>query len=85
MDFFDLIPDTDFSGPARPDPYVSPREIELVKYRTEKTPLRIRLVTGEEIEGVITWYDDRAIGVAPVGREGMTVYLNAVAYYGPAS
>jgi hypothetical protein len=64
---------------------ISAREIELIKYRDDRTYLMIKLVTGEEITGSIRWYDDRALGLIRQDRTETTVHLSAVAYYRPST
>lgn len=60
---------------------ISPREVELIKYRDNRTPLQVKLVTGETLEGAIRWYDNRAMRLVQSDRSEITVYLQAIAYY----
>jgi sRNA-binding regulator protein Hfq len=65
----------------RQDERISPREIEIIKYRDNRTALLVKLVTGEVLEGAIRWYDDRAMRLVQSDRTEVTVYLQAIAYY----
>jgi len=62
---------------------ISPREAELIKYRDNRTPLIVKLMTGEALEGAIRWYDTKALRLIQSDRSEMTVYLQAIAYYKP--
>jgi sRNA-binding regulator protein Hfq len=65
-----------------PDPdRISPREVEIIKYRDNRTPLVVKLVTGETLEGAIRWYDDRALRLVQSDRSEITIYIQAIAYY----
>lgn len=70
-------------GVMRYEERISQSEIELIKYRDNRTPLLIRLITGEQLEGAIRWYDGRALRLILADRAEMTVYLQAIAYYRP--
>ena len=59
----------------------SPREVELIKYRDNRTMLAITLLGGETLEGAVRWYDDQALRLVQADRTELTVYLHAVAYY----
>ncbi len=63
------------------DERISLREVELIKYRDNRTALVVKLVTGETLEGAIRWYDDQAVRLVQADRAEVTVYLHAVAYY----
>lgn len=63
------------------DERIPPREVELIKFRDNRTPLVIKLVTGETLEGAVRWYDDRALRVVQSDRSEMTIYFHAIAYY----
>ena len=65
----------------RSDTRVSPREVELTKYRENRTPLTITLVSGQTIEGAVRWFDPMAIRLVQSDRAEVTVYLHAIAYY----
>jgi len=60
---------------------IAPNEIELIKYRTGKTTLQFRLVTGELLEGKIRWYDDMAIRIILEDKSEITVLRQALVYY----
>jgi RNA chaperone Hfq len=68
-------------GMPRPDERISPREVELIKYRDNRTSLTVTLSNGETLEGAIRWYDDYALRLVQADRSEVTVYLHAVAYY----
>ena len=76
--------DTDRKGGVmRYEERISQREIELIKYRDNRTVLSVKLVTGESVEGAVRWYDDRAIRLIQTDRSELTVYVQAIAYYKP--
>lgn len=56
-------------------------EIELIKYRDNRTPLVVKLLTGETLEGAIRWYDDRAMRLVLADRSEITLCRQAIAYY----
>lgn len=60
---------------------ISPREVELIKYRDNRTNLVVTLLSGEALEGAIRWYDEHALRLVQADRSEVTVYLRAVAYY----
>lgn len=60
---------------------ISPREVELIKYRDNRTMLAVTLLGGETLEGAVRWYDDQALRLVQADRTELTVYLHAVAYY----
>jgi len=60
---------------------ISPREAELIKYRDNRTALVVKLITGEQLEGAIRWYDAHALRLVHSDRSEITVYLQAIAYY----
>lgn len=62
---------------------ISLREVELIKYRDNRTALVVRLVSGETLEGAIRWYDDRAVRLVQADRSEVTIHLHAIAYYRP--
>ena len=39
---------------------ISPREVDLIKYRDNRTALIVTLLNGEIMEGAVRWYDDHA-------------------------
>lgn len=60
---------------------------ELIKFRDERKTLRLTLVSGEVVEGVVRWFDDETIHLATVSRDEITLFKHAVSYYsvaGPA-
>jgi len=50
----------------------------LQKQIQSQTPMVIVLADGEKLEGVIEWYDRRAVNVR--GREKTLVYKSAIKY-----
>lgn len=66
---------------ARHDDRITHREVELIRYRDNRTTLVVKLLSGEELEGAIRWYDSQALRLIRPDRTEMTVYLQAVAYY----
>lgn len=70
-------------GVPRPDERISPREVELIKYRDNRTLLAVTLMNGETVEGAIRWYDHLALRLVQADRSELTVHLHAIAYYRP--
>lgn len=68
-------------GMTHSEERISPREVELIKYRDNRTALTVTLTSGETLEGAIRWYDAHAIRLVQADRSEVTVYLHAVAYY----
>ena len=60
---------------------ISPREVDLIKYRDNRTALIVTLMSGEIMEGAIRWYDEQALRLVQTDRSEVTVYLHAVAHY----
>jgi sRNA-binding regulator protein Hfq len=60
---------------------ISPREVDLIKYRDNRTVLIVTLLSGEIMEGAVRWYDEHALRLVQADRNEVTVYLHAVAYY----
>ena len=60
---------------------ISPREVDLIKYRDNRTALTVTLLSGEVMEGAVRWYDEQALRLVQADRSEVTVYLHAVAYY----
>ena len=56
-------------------------EIELIKYRDNRTVLTVKLISGETLEGAIRWYDSVALRLVQPDRSEITVYRQAIAYY----
>jgi len=65
----------------RPDECIPRREVELIKYRDNRTALVVTLLGGEIVEGAIRWYDDRALRLVQSDRSEITIYFHAVAHY----
>ena len=77
-----MEPLNDLEG-RRPDreDRIAPNEIELIKYRTGKTTLQFKLLTGDLLEGKIVWYDDLAIRIIHPDKSEITILRHALAYY----
>jgi len=60
---------------------ISPREVELIKYRDNRTTLTVTLLSGETFEGAIRWYDDMALRLVHADRSEVTIYLHAISTY----
>lgn len=60
---------------------ISPREVDLIKYRDSRTVLTVTLLNGEIMEGAVRWYDEHALRLVQADRTEVTLYLHAVAYY----
>ena len=60
---------------------ISLREVELIKYRDNRTTLTVTLLGGETLEGAVRWYDDKALRLVLPDRSEVTVYLHAIATY----
>ncbi len=57
-------------------------EYYLVKQIREKTPMVIKLVNGEELKGIITWYDQYAIKLEREPEApNLVVQKQAILYY----
>jgi len=69
------------NSPGRPEERIALSEIELIKYRDNRTTLLVKLTTGETLEGAIRWYDERALRLVQADRAEITVFLHAIAYY----
>ena len=68
--------------PMQSDPdRISLREVELIKYRDNRTTLTVTLLGGEILEGAVRWYDDKALRLVLPDRSEVTVYLHAIATY----
>lgn len=77
----EIMSEMDRSKHSRQEERISAREIELIKFRDNRTPLTVKLTTGEELLGAIRWYDERAIRLVMADRSEITVYMQAIAYY----
>lgn len=57
-------------------------EYYLVKQIKEKTPMVIKLVNGEELTGIITWYDQYAIKLEREPEApNLVIQKQAILYY----
>lgn len=60
---------------------IEPSEVELIRYRDGRTPLKFALVNGDTLEGSILWYDRSAIKIVDADRTEITVRLSAIVSY----
>ena len=57
-------------------------EYYLLKQMREKTPMVLKLVNGEELKGIITWYDQYAIKLEREPEApNLVVQKQAILYY----
>ena len=70
-------------GMTHPEDRLSPREVELIKYRDNRTLLDVTLLGGETIAGAIRWHDHLALRLVQSDRSEVTIHLHAIAYYRP--
>ena len=70
-------------GMPRPDERLSPREVELIKYRDNRTLLAVTLLSGEVLVGALRWHDHFALRLVQPDRSEVTVALHAIAHYRP--
>ncbi len=68
-------------SPGRPEERIAPSEIEMIKYRDNRTALVVKLLSGETLEGAIRWYDERALRLVQADRTEITVFFQAIAYH----
>ncbi len=59
-------------------------EYYLLKQMREKTLMVLNLVNGEELRGVITWYDQYAIKLEQEEGPNLVVQKQAILYYSKA-
>lgn len=75
----------DSFSPQRSDPgtttHISAHEVDLIRYRDNRTPLYFKLMTGDEFRGAIRWYDELAIRIVQDDRTEVVIYQHAVAFY----
>lgn len=63
------------------DDRIAPSEVELIKYRDNRTVLIVNLLNGDILEGAIRWYDALAMRLVRADRTEVTIYMRAIAYY----
>lgn len=63
------------------DGRISHREVELIKFRDNRTVLVFTLLSGETFLGAIRWYDDRALRIVQDDRSEVTIHLAVISYY----
>jgi len=61
---------------------VSPREVELIRFRDSKAIVSFQLMTDEVIEGTILWYDEISVHVAREDKSELTIMNNVISTYG---
>jgi len=61
--------------------HISPHEVELIKYRDNRTSLTVTLINGETLEGAIRWFDYTALRLVQPDRSEVTVFMHAIATY----
>lgn len=66
---------------AHHDERISPREVDFIKYRDNRTVLTFTLLDGQSLEGAIRWFDSYAVRLVQADRSELTLHLHAVAYY----
>lgn len=71
-------------GMTRPEERLSPREVELIKYRDNRTVLVVTLLSGEALEGAVRWHDHLTLRLVQADRSEVTIYQHAIAYYRPS-
>jgi sRNA-binding regulator protein Hfq len=60
---------------------ISPREVELIKFRDNRTLLTVTLMNSETMVGAVRWFDAHALRLVQEDRSEITLYLHAIAYY----
>ena len=70
-------------GTTHPEERLSPREVELIKYRDNRTALLVTLMTGETFEGALRWHDPLALRLVQPDRTEVTIYQHAISHYRP--
>ena len=70
-------------GMTHSEDRLSPREVELIKYRDNRTLLAVTLLSGETMEGAIRWHDHLALRLVQADRSEVTIFLHSVSYYRP--
>lgn len=61
---------------------VSPREVELIRFRDGKVPVKFTLMTDEVVEGIVAWYDDLSVHIVKPDQSEVTVFFNVISMYG---
>ena len=73
------------STPHRNDPntpiHISAHDVELIRYRDNRTILVFKLLDGGEIQGAIRWFDERVVRIVRDDRSEVTLYHQAISYY----
>ncbi len=61
---------------------MSPREIELIRFRDGKVPVKFTLMTDETIEGIVLWYDEQSVHLLKPDQTEITLMNNVISMYG---
>ncbi|MDR3710069.1 MAG: hypothetical protein P4L33_17375 [Capsulimonadaceae bacterium] len=61
---------------------VSAREVELIRFRDGKVPVKFQLMTDEILEGVVLWYDDLSVHIVRPDQSEVTIMFNVISTYG---
>jgi sRNA-binding regulator protein Hfq len=51
-----------------------------IKQRDSKTPMVVRLLNGEEIRGVIEWYDENCLKIQQLDGSGVVIRKSGIKY-----
>jgi hypothetical protein len=70
------------TGDGRGSGRVSPREVELIRFRDGKVPIKVTLMTDETIEGVVLWYDEVSLHLMKTDQTEITIMNNVISMYG---
>jgi hypothetical protein len=74
--------DNSSQGDTRNAGRVSPREVELIRFRDARCPVAFKLMTDEVIEGLVVWYDDISVHVVMPDKSELTIMNNVISTYG---
>jgi len=74
----------DAQGDAKGSYSVSPREVELIRFRDGKVNVQFKLMTDEVIEGTVAWFDNLSVHIVQPDQEEVTIMLNVISMYGRA-
>ena len=56
---------------------------EMIKFRDTRKVLQFTLRNGQILEGAVRWYDAEAFHIVTDDRTELTIFKNAVLFYGP--
>ena len=74
--------DSSSQGDPRGSGRVSPREVELIRFRDAKYLIKFTLMTDEVIEGQVAWYDEISVHVVLPDKTELTIMNNVISTYG---